>query len=897
MIPSNGILRADGAAFRLQFAALACGVMLGRGAMAQNATESAGPASAEPTSDALEQVVITGTMIHGERPTGSELVTLDRDAIVATGAQSTTNLMTNLPQLASFNNLPIGTVDFANPVPRFNIRNSGATLVLLNGHRMVGSGILQTTPDPSAIPISMIQRVEVLPDGASATYGADAVGGVVNFILRDHFDGAETRANYGTGKAYHEYDLSQLFGKSWSSGNVLASFEYTAHNNFAYGERDFYNNDVSSRGGKNHFVNNCSPPNIVLGATSYAPPDYAAGTKSLCDPTRGADLLPYEHRSTWFLAGRQSLTDKIELTGDAFYSKRNQTNHVATSTSVFTITNANPFFQAPPGTGATTETVDYWFNKEFGPTRASEVDVTSLGVNLALDVEFGKDWHAKLSGNYGKGTLFALTPAVDGVALTAAAAGTTADTAVDPFTGKTSSAVLAAIGGGGVSYTADQDLKEGSLNLDGPLFALPGGDVSLAVGAQIREEGLSGVPYRLVNGAPVNIPNGPQAGSRRDVAEYVELFIPIVGTGNAISGMQKLVLSLAGRRDDYSDFGSTTNPKFSLDYAPIESLTLHATASTSFQAPSLGDMRSVDTRLQTQPNAPFTPSGAQATIPEIYIAGGTPTLQPQTARTYTAGFDLAPPSSALNAGATYWHSRIKKQIGLAFPFQVPLFTNPAFSTFWYGPGGQPLTAAVLDSLLGQFRVDAANAAFTPAYRQALLNGGYIVDLRRKNLGETTIDGIDFHVNYNWRTANWGDLGASIAGTRELHRMNIPGPGAPLANLSGTDPQIQGRTSLDWSKGQWGSGINVNYVGSYIVTGTDVGNYRVSSYTTTDVRLTYHTGDSVGFLLDKMDITLQATNIFDRAPPFLLGTFGYTNGATAHSNPIGRLVSVSLLKRW
>jgi len=895
VIRSKLILRVAGARFRVPLAALAAGVVLTQFAVAQNATAPGGANPAEPTADVLDQVVVTGTMIHGTQPTGSELVTLDREAIVATGAQSTTNLMTNLPQLASFNNLPIGTTDFANPVPRFNIRNSGATLVLLNGHRMVGSGILQTTPDPSAIPISMIQRVEVLPDGASATYGADAVGGVVNFILRDHFDGAETRASYGTGKAYHEYDLSQLFGKSWSSGNILASYEYTSHNNFAYGERSFYNNDVSSKGGKNHFVNNCSPPNIVIAGVSYAPPGYTAGTKSLCDPTRSADLLPYERRSTWFLAGRQSFTDKIELTGDAFYSKRNQTNHIATSQSVFTITNANPFFQAPPGTGATSETVDYWFNNEFGQTRASEVDLSSLGVNLALNIEFGKDWHAKLSGNYGKGTNFAYTPAVDGVALTTAAAGTTAATAVDPFTGKTSSAVLASIGGGGVSYTADQDLKEGTLNLDGPLFALPGGDVSLAVGAQIRWEGLSGVPYRLVNGAPVSIPNGPQSGSRRDVAEYVELFIPVVGTGNAISGVQKLVVSLAGRRDDYSDFGSTTNPKFSIDYAPIESLTLHATASTSFQAPSLGDMRSVDTRLQTQPNAPFTPSGAQATIPEIYIAGGTPTLQPQTARTYTAGFDLVPPSSGFNAGATYWHSQIKKQIGLAFPFQVPLFTNSAFATFWYGPGGQPLTAAVLDSLLAQFRVDAANAAFTPAYRQALLNGGYIVDLRRKNLGQTTIDGIDFHVNYNWQTM-WGDLGASIAGTRELHRMNIPGPGAALANLSGIDPQIQGRTSLEWSKGQWASGINVNYVGSYIVTSTDVGNYRVSSYTTTDGRLTYRTSDSLRFV-GNTEITLQATNIFDRAPPFLLGTFGYANGATAHSSPIGRLVSVSLLKRW
>src|SRR3954463_2773571 len=104
----------------LQLALLACGLVLARGVSAQNAAESSNSTSTEP--ETLDQVVVTGTMIHGAQPTGSELVTLDRSAIVATGAQSTTNLLTNLPQIASFNNLPIGTSDFANPIPRFNIR-------------------------------------------------------------------------------------------------------------------------------------------------------------------------------------------------------------------------------------------------------------------------------------------------------------------------------------------------------------------------------------------------------------------------------------------------------------------------------------------------------------------------------------------------------------------------------------------------------------------------------------------------------------------------------------------------------------------------------------------------------------------------------------------------------
>ncbi len=880
-------------------AAIAASVALTRVATAQNA--AAGPAVAnadEPAPAVLQEVVITGTLIRGTQPPGSELVTVDRAAIEATGATTTTNLMTKLPSLSSFGALPTGTTDFANPVPQFNIRASGGTLVLVNGHRLVGSGILQTTPDPSAIPVSAIERVEVLPDGASATYGADAVDGVVNFILRDHFKGGETRASYGDGSHYHEYDVSQLLGTTWDSGSIMGSFEYTSHSDFTFGSRSFYNNNLSAEGGKNHFLTTCSPPNVTVNGVSYAGPTYAPG-QNMCDPNALTDLVPYQHRASWFLAGHQSLTDNIELRGDAYYSSNDQTNKVAQSSSTFNITNANPFFQAPPGTNATSESVGYWFGNDLGSTNRSEVQWNSLGVDLSLQVKFGNDWQAKLSGNYGKGTTYARTPAVDGGVLNTAVAATTPATAFDPFTGKTSPNVLAALAGGGVAYRSEQGLHDGSLDFDGPLFTLPGGAVRLAVGAEMRTESLDGVPYTLSNGLATDIVGGPQSASRRDTAEYLELFVPIVGAGNAATGIQKLVLSLAGRHDDYSDFGSTTNPKFALDYKPIDALTLRGSASNSFQAPSLADMRSVDTRLQTQAAAPFTPTGFQ-NVPEIFLAGGTPTLQPQTAHTYSFGFEVAPQSSGFNAGATYWHSHISKQIGLAFPFNVPLFTNAAFQSFWWGPGGQSLTPAVLNQLLSLYRVDQANAAFTPAYQQGLLNGGYIIDLRRKNLGTTTMDGIDFHVNYNWQTG-FGDWSASLAGTRELQRLNIPGPGAPEVNLTATDPRLQFRAALEWSMAQWTAGINENYVSPYNVTGTDAvgGTYQVATYMTTDVRVTYHIDESAGFFLGKTDITLKADNLFDRNPPFLLGANGFNSGAVGapHANPIGRLVSVMLVKRW
>lgn len=90
----------------------------------------------------------------------------------------------------------------------------------------------------------------------------------------------------------------------------------------------------------------------------------------------------------------------------------------------------------------------------------------------------------------------------------------------------------------------------------------------------------------------------------------------------------------------------------------------------------------------------------------------------------------------------------------------------------------------------------------------------IVDLRRKNLGATTIDGIDFHMSYDWATS-LGSFSAAASDTRQLHRKNTPGPGAPQSDLSYNDPQVQGRVFFDWNVGSWRSGLNVNYVGRFL----------------------------------------------------------------------------------
>lgn len=859
----------------------------------QQPTNGTATPTAQTPQEALQEVVVTGTLIHGVQPVGAELVTIDQSAIEATGATSTTALMTKIPQFASFNSYQTGTTDFANPVPQYTLRSSGTNLLLLDGHRLVGAGILQTTPDPSAIPVIALERVQILADGASAIYGADAVNGVVNLITRDNFNGAETRASAGDASDYNTFNVSQLVGKTWDGGNILAAYEYTSNTALAFDQLPFYRNDLTPYGGKTHYVATCTNPNIVVGGVSYAGPGFAPGT-NMCNPAGASDVIPYTHRAAWFLSGHQDITSWLELKGQTYYSSYGATSHVAATSSTFTMTNANPYFIAPPGTGATSETVNYNFGNLLGPTQPSQVNLTSLGANLELRAALGDEWSATLNGTYGRGTNYARTPAVDPVALSNAAVASTPLAAFDPFGNQTSPIVLSQIAGGGDQYTATQEMHDTTFSADGPLFSLPGGKVRVAAGADYLWESLVGVPYSITDGLASVVPRGTQGSSRHDIAEFLQINVPIVGVDNSVPLVRSLTLSVAGRHDDYSDFGGTSNPQLALTYVPIQALTLRGSISTSFQAPSLADMKSVDLRLQTQPSAPFTPTGFQ-NVPEVFIAGGTPTLQPQTSHNYTFGVTVAPPDTGLSVSGTFWHEEIFQQIGLAFPFLVPTFTSPAFSSFWWGPGGQPLTQAVVNNFLTNFRVDDALAAFTPAYEAQLIKDGYIIDLRRKNLGSTTLDGIDFDADYYWST-DLGDWRVGIAGSKEFERWNVPGPGVGATNDTPQDP-VRGQLTFQWQKQQLSAGLDVDYTGAYLATSTDVGNYYVGHFTSVNARATYRMSPNIPFFRNA-SATLEVFNVLNSDPPFVLTGDGFGAGATGvTANPIGREVQLTLDWRW
>ena len=206
---------------------------------------------AEGPEVAMENIVVTGTNIRGIAPKSSPTLTITRGEILSSGVTTIPEFLRTLPQNfgggsteTTATGLPNDDdADFNNTFGSgINLRGlgSGATLVLLNGQRIAPASVLGGFVDVSMIPVSAIERIEILTDGASSIYGGDAVAGVVNFVLRDDFEGAETSLRYGavTEGDLKDVRIGQTFGTSWNSGRALLTYEYRKRDELNAEDRD-----------------------------------------------------------------------------------------------------------------------------------------------------------------------------------------------------------------------------------------------------------------------------------------------------------------------------------------------------------------------------------------------------------------------------------------------------------------------------------------------------------------------------------------------------------------------------------------------------------------------------------------------------------------------------------
>lgn len=840
---------------------------------------------------ALDEIVVTGTLLRGVAPVGTNVVTVNAEKIATTGAVSTVDVLSKIPQISnSFNRVPVSaTGDSGTTIYKPNIRNlaaSGAntTLVLLDGHRLVGAGVLSSVPDPDVIPPGVIERVEIVPDGGSSIYGSDAIGGVINFITRKNFEGVEVSSRYGVADDYHQFDINGTAGKSWSDGSAYVSYVYNETGSVFGRDRDYVRQITPST--------SCAPGTILVGSTTYALPGLVPGTANRCDTSDNTGLFPAQKRHSAFVGLNQQLGDKATLDVRGFYTQRETKTYMDQFRSSKTITAANPFF-IPATAGNLSQTINFSYGPVVGSNVAARTDLDEWGLTPELTFKLGGDWRLKVLGNYGHTTTRNIQPGLNAVAEGAALAATTTATALNPYDlSKTSPSVLNGILNFDNYGRAKQDLYNTRAIVDGGLFELPGGTVRVAAGAEFSHEKFSRVAGPRTAGVLTSTTAQIGDHKRDTTSLFGEVAIPIFGSGNGFTGMQSLTLAASGRYDDYSDVGSTFNPKVGLTWKPVDAVSIRGNYGESFNAPSMPD-KVPQVQLQNLGFSPFvrpqdtvSPFGVPTLFrPTVLIAGVDPDLRPQTAKTYSIGMDIQPTSiPGLTLSGTYYNITLKDQITIAFSSNTAVLFSPAYARFLtFNP-----TQAQLEAIPNSLPIGNA-ASIAALYANPALTPYLLYDARVQNVGGVDQDGVDFQASYV-KPTGFGSINGSVAGTYILNRKITPVAGqAALDDLAANTSRLNLSVSAGATVGRLTANATLYHTAGYKV--QNIPNQtRVDAFNVVDLFFAYDVrGEGI---YNDLSFTLNLNNVFDEAPPFLNSGTGYTNGST-----YGRLVQVGVRKKF
>jgi len=636
------------------------------------------------------------------------------------------------------------------------------------------------------IPLTAVERVEVLTDGASAIYGADAVGGVVNFILRKNVDGFETRARFGevSNGGTHESQIGQTIGHGWNSGSALLSYE-------------FYDRTPLSAASRTY--------------SDTAPLPFS--------------LLPEQVRNSFFANFGERATNGLEFYGDGSYSHRGSESDYAFATTA----------QHYPST------------------------VSAYGGTGGALISLPNDIRADLSTTYDASDVRAQR-------------------------------YLHGLVGPRLNYRSRSEVLDIDAKVDGSLFSLPTGSVRFAVGAQFRREEFAS--SELVS-------NSSFGTNRRIAAEFAELRVPLVGSVSSDSAGDRLTATLAVRHENYSDFGSTNNPQFGLIWRPSAEVKIRATYGTSFRAPILSNLNPIpsqvfpfaepDPKSGTQSCAPF--AATNTCTDTLLVFGGNPNLEPEKAKTWTAGFEFTTPMApGLKLEGTYYNIRFSDQIS------VPQNVANALNVFAFEGvlGPQIIQRNPPASRVQQY---ASAASFIDPFGIGTNSIGAIFDGRYQNISIARTSGIDLNLSYQ-KILDFAEILESIDATRILKFDNQFSPTAPTASILDTPynpTRLRLRSQTTVKHGPISIALFANYIGGYSDNQVTP-SVPVASWTTLDATATYSFRDNSP--LSKTLVTIGITNIGNRAPPFLANQTGVPiNYDGANANPLGREFSIQASKQW
>jgi iron complex outermembrane recepter protein len=771
-----------------------------------------------------------------------------------------------------------------------------ATLVLVNGHRQPLSGLNGDFVDVSNIPMAAVDRIEILPDGASALYGSDAIAGVVNIIMKDDFDGAETQVRYGGAPGGRDdVTASQLLGTHWGSGKAMLVYQYQNSTELSAAARGYAANaDKRSYGGGDYRSYFTDPGNILDPNTLqplYGIPGNLNGaplTLSKLLPTDNLEnqfapfqIFPQRTSHSVYATGAQHAGDNIELFAEGRFTQRSTYVHNFPETGTLYVPAANPFnpFESDAVVG-------YNFGQSLGPITFGAQTRNYVGT-IGARFKFGADWQASLSESYGRETLFnSGYNEFDLPALNAALASTDVRTAFNAFGGANTASTLAGISKDFI-WRAISAIETTSLTADGPLFSLPAGPAKLAVGLERREESLVHTVGNIANPEET----GNARYSRHVGSAFAELLVPIIGDAANPHAPPRLEINAAARYDDYSDFGHAVDPEFRLRFIPFEWLKLRGSWGRSFRAPKLDDLYDSSNNASASVVLPDPRSQTgQSTVLELQ--GDNPNLRQETAKTWTAGLDLVPTADpGLKLSLTYYSIDYEGQIISPVPtnpFDILVQENQWAAVITRNP-----TRAQIDAICNRpdyFGSRAACLASAPAA---------IVDTRLANLASTKLAGLDLDVRQSL-DSKAGRFEFGFNGSYLFHfdqMVTDTSPSVDIVNTIQNPLKLRFRATAGWNEnGAKGTGFGANLAANFTNGYSNPGSTllrHIDSLTTLDVQFHYGAPNDAG-AWSGWDFSLNAVNVFNQSPPFVDYIYGYD---TSNFQALGRVLSLSVRKKW
>lgn len=887
----------------------------------------------------LEKYVVTGSYIPAavDEASASPVVVVTAKEIDRTGVSKSILdvLRKAVPQIVGGLNIGVENANTAsgstNGGSQVALRNT-TTLVLIDGLRaafspVAGTGGYQFV-DVNVVPVSAVERVEVLTDGASAIYGSDAVSGVVNIILKKNFQGLEiggslTVAPTDKGPHYRERVMHLVAGSSAGKTNLTISAEWAKQDPLF--ERDFnytspaflsssYAGVVNDNNGNFYRLN----PALDKAPTGPGVPTTLAGLAAagIYVATPGANVpLGFDtsgrptfsgalDKQIMSLALEHAISDTLTFRSTVLYAKTLNNTNLNPQPIVLRV-NSTPGNTGLPGIPFTDVRAQVRNRFLDAGNRDYSNDTSSLRATAEFTGKINDSWTWTADALYNN----AKTISIAGRQIVQSALTAGINTGLINLTAIHQDPVkFAQANIFGDAYTiAESRLSSTNLRVNGKLIDLPAGPVYIAAGVDYRKETLAVTAdaNSIIdpatgtglwnNGVTVN----PFSQGRHIEAGFLEVKLPVTSARQHIPGLYTMDLDVAVRHEKYSDIGQEkpTVPKASLRWLPFnDEFLIRATYAKSFSAPtlyslfgpassgatpSLGGIAAYDSSGQPL-GVNFAPiQGAQQN-------GSNPNLLPSHAKSFNVGFVYSPKAlRGFSVSADYFRIKESDLVGaLGSPTTMVQDVERLGPASIYAPyihlgdfgqlGGTRVTAP------GQLHLNPANV---------------YVDQFNVNTAAQNQSGLDIMLRYDWtnRLGTW-EVSSSWNYIRDF--VQIPSPGAAPTDFAGTNgfgtlPKIRTYTTFSWTSGAYNASLAGTYDKSVL---SSDGVTNIPSYYSFDIQGGIDAGKLLP-MLKGLRVTAGINNIFNKFPPVDPNTFSDPPADSGFYGSFGRYYYLDVKYRF